>query len=200
MEKNYQERLENVLKRVRKKDDLYDMFGNPDEIILNPKNKLEKEYGEAFISYAEDYLELDMSIEYDELTYNHIEESLYVEYIVNTINAYNMTKSEEQVKRVIEDYSDPEDLAVINYEEKIIMDTMGEDAWQVILDCCGYDPRNSDDIEEFKKAYEVVTKVADETYNDLDIVDFINEAACFHQLHNSVMIGEYYVYKKIYFN
>ena len=55
-------------------------------------------------------------------------------------------------------------------------------------------------IEEFKKAYEVVIKVADEAYNDLDIVDFINEAACFHQLHNSVMIGEYYVYKKIYFN
>lgn len=197
----YQMRLETVLKKARKKDELYDLFGKPSEMVISPKNNFERKYGEAFISYAEDYLELDLSLEYDEIYFNNLNNSIFLEYIINTVNTYNDTGSKKQLRRVINAYSSPKDLAAMSYEQKIMMDTAGKEVMEFVLLSCGYDPTNNEDIEEFTQIYKLVRETAGTDSHDLtkkDMIKFIEKAECFHQIHNNIMLGENYTYKKIY--
>lgn len=197
----YNVRLDNVLKRVRRKDDLYQKFGNPNDIILDPKSSLEKRYGEAFLNYAEDYLELDMALEYDEVYGIDLETSLFIEYVINTVNTYNYTGSREELKKVIESYSDPGVLAEMEYEQKIIFENFGESAMEIIFFYCGYDPKNEEDIKSFNEVYMLVHEVANEDNTEVtkkDMVNFIEKAKVFHQIHNSEMIGPYKIFTRVY--
>ena len=199
----YNVRLDNVLKRVRRRDDLYEKFGNPNDIILDPQSSLEKRYGEAFLNYVEDYLELDKALEYDEVYGVDLETSLFIEYVINTVNTYNYSGSKEELKRVIDSYSDPGVLAEMEYEQKIIFETFGEEAMEVILFYCGYDSRSEEDIKEFTEVYKLVHEVANEDNTEVtkkDMVKFIEKAKVFHQIHNSAILGPYKIFTRAYFS
>lgn len=142
------------------------------EILLDPKTEKEIEYANSYLSYLDMTIELISKVEesHEGIDWDN---SIFINYLTDYINAVTNHASKEELKKITEkyDFNDYKNLCDIFYETFCIASDGYEKIVPILIDKCGIDI--TDSLETMRLM--IMMSKAQEELNVNDILSSTSE-------------------------
>jgi len=164
--KSFEERRKEYFQNIRKYskliNDLKEKEGNERtvDILLYPKNELELEFANAYITYIEDTIKISANASCNNVETINLEESVYINYFSSIINAVSNNINIDEINKINEKTieNNCELLAKICYEMIVIIITNPEQLSEYIYQKCGFNIEDQEQVIKFEKLMNDVNK------------------------------------------
>ena len=156
------------------------------ETLLNPQNEKELEFGNYYIMYIEDSMNLSINASCGNVVEINPEKSIYVEYLASIINALSNNSNASEINEINEKYmkNGSKSLAKILYEMLVLIITDLEGLVKSLYEKCGI---NVDDELEATKLSILIKKANEQLQPQIipvteqQINDFISIVKYHHE-------------------